>query len=188
MVQSIWHLHAIYACCFGMNIKVLMFGWEFPPYNSGGLGTACLGLSRALSEDGVEVFFVLPKKLKIKPSNTKIIFADVSVGATTLHAINSILSPYDTVYSYGKKYLRTGEGQYGGALFLEGARHAGQAENIAKRETFDVIHAHDWLSFPAGIAAKNATGKPLVVHIHSTEIDRTGGNNANEAIYAVEKA
>ena len=55
-------------------------------------------------------------------------------------------------------------------------------------ENFDVIHAHDWLSFPAGVAAKNATGKPLVVHIHSTEIDRTGGNNANEAIYAVEKA
>jgi glycogen synthase len=76
---------------------------------------------------------------------------------------------------------------YGNNLFEDVMRYAMRAGDIAKKETFDVIHAHDWLSFPAGIEAKRVTGKPLVVHVHATEFDR-GGGSINEEVYKVEKA
>ncbi|HCC69697.1 MAG TPA: 4-alpha-glucanotransferase, partial [Bacteroidales bacterium] len=52
---------------------------------------------------------------------------------------------------------------------------------------FDIIHAHDWLAYPAGIAAKNVSGKPLVIHVHATDFDRSGGS-VNPVVYNIEKA
>src|SRR5690606_5553891 len=67
-------------------------------------------------------------------------------------------------------------GTYGKDLIMEVSRYALVAGQIAKDKKHDIIHAHDWLAFPAGIAAKRISGKPLIVHVHATEFDRTGEN------------
>lgn len=165
-------------------MKVLMFGWEFPPHNSGGLGVACQGLSRALSESGVEVIFVLPKKVSTDES-FRFVFADNVF--ITVRTVDALLTPYVTSEQYGSVVRQMGSTIYGNNLFEEVMRYAMRAKDIALKEEFDVIHAHDWLSFPAGIEAKRVTGKPLVVHVHATEFDR-GGGGINQEVYTVEKA
>lgn len=165
-------------------MKVLMFGWEFPPHNSGGLGVACQGLSRALSETGVEVIFVLPKKVSTDES-FRFVFADNVF--ITVRTVDALLTPYVTSEQYGSVVRQMGSTIYGNNLFEEVMRYAMRAKDIALKEEFDVIHAHDWLSFPAGIEAKRVTGKPLVVHVHATEFDR-GGGGINQEVYTVEKA
>ncbi|MBI2100688.1 MAG: glycosyltransferase family 4 protein [Candidatus Vogelbacteria bacterium] len=164
-------------------MRVLMFGWEFPPQNSGGLGTACEGLTRALASVGVELIFVLPRRFDIKASWQRVIFADGR--GLNWRTVNSPLSPYLTVGSYR---CRVGtDSLYGPDLISEVYRYGAAAARLARGEHFDVIHAHDWLSFPAGLAAKEVSGKPLVVHVHATEFDRTGGNGVNPEVYAIEK-
>ncbi len=169
-----------------MNLKILMFGWEFPPYNSGGLGTACFGLTRALSSDkNVDITFVLPKKVDVSPSFMKVIFADTS---TVLSVEDiSILSGYITSNEYLIKKDELTNGLYGATLLQEVKFYAKRAIEIARNEDFDVIHAHDWLSFLAGIEAKKISGKPLVLHVHATEFDRTGGQGVNQDVYNIEK-
>ncbi len=170
-----------------MKTKILMFGWEFPPFHSGGLGVACLGLTRSLARLGTDVIFVMPKKLDVKSPYAKIIFADRGIQITT-HAINSIITPYVTA----KSYLRNrsaAEAIYGKDLYSEVMRYAAMGGIIAEEEEFDVIYAHDWLSFGAGMEAKKATGKPLIVHVHATEFDRCGGAwGVNHDVYEIEKA
>ena len=161
-----------------------MFGWEFPPFHSGGLGVACLGLTRALSKLGTEVIFVMPKKLDITSPHTKIVFAD---GGINMRAVNVALSPYVTSTSYLRG--RPKNGIYGADLMSEVMRYTSMGSVIAREENFDVIYAHDWLSFGAGIEAKHASGKPLIAHVHATEFDRCGGaNSINEDVYAIERA
>ena len=161
-----------------------MFGWEFPPHNSGGLGVACQGLSRALSENGTEIVFVLPKRVTTNES-FKFVFAENVF--LEMRTVQSLLSPYTTSETYGTLLKQMGSSIYGASLFEEVMRYALRARDIAQKENFDIIHAHDWLSFPAGIEAKRASGKPLVVHVHATEFDR-GGGNVNQRVYEVEKA
>ncbi len=169
-----------------MNLKVLMFGWEFPPYNSGGLGTACFGLTRALSSyEGMDVIFVLPKKINVSSDFVKIIFADTSSVLTEKDI--SILSGYITSSEYTSSKKDITVGLYGATLLQEVKYYAKRAREIAKREDFDIIHAHDWLSFLAGIEAKKVSGKPLVLHVHATEFDRTGGQGVNQDVYDIEK-
>ncbi len=157
-----------------------MFGWEFPPYNSGGLGVACLGLTKALSELGLEVLFVMPKKLDVQTPWARMIFAESAMKG---RAINSNLTPYRS-----GKYSSDKKGMYGEDLLAEVHRYASLAGSIALEEKFDVIYAHDWLSFAAGIEAKRATGKPLIVHVHATEFDRCGGPwGINPDVFAIEK-
>ena len=163
-----------------------MFGWEFPPHNSGGLGVACLGLTKALSEIGMQVLFVMPKKLDVSSKDVEIIFAD-RVGIS-VHEIDSLLSPYLTMKGY--QYVRGPQidDLYGSDLLSEVRRYAARGALIAQQEKFDVIYAHDWLSFGAGIEAKRVTGKPLIVHVHATEVDRCGGiNNVNRTVFDAEK-
>ncbi len=169
----------------GQKIKVLMFGWEFPPYNSGGLGVACYGLSKALAGQGMELSFVLPKKFDVSADFLKMIFA--SPIEMKLRFFNSLLLPYASSGSYRERREAAKGALYGGSLFDEVYRYAGYAGDIARNDKFDVIHAHDWLSFPAGIEAKKATGKPLVVHVHATEYDRTGDGEINKTVYEIEK-
>lgn len=166
-------------------MKVLMFGWEFPPHNSGGLGVACLGLTRALAGQGIQISFVLPKKVNVSSDFLKIIFADTP--NVHIQEVDSPLSPYVTSESY--REIRDGHAAsiYGRTLFDEVRRYALLARHIAKKEPFDIIHAHDWLSFGAGMEAKRVSGKPLVVHVHATEFDRTGGNNVNQHVYDIER-
>lgn len=145
---------------------------------------ACQGLSRALSESGVEVIFVLPKKVSTDES-FRFVFADNVF--ITVRTVDALLTPYVTSEQYGSVVRQMGSTIYGNNLFEEVMRYAMRAKDIALKEEFDVIHAHDWLSFPAGIEAKRVTGKPLVVHVHATEFDR-GGGGINQEVYTVEKA
>lgn len=167
-----------------MSAKILMFGWEFPPHNSGGLGVACEGIVRALSKSGVRVVFVLPKRLSVDSAYARIIFADIS--EASLYAIQSSLTPYITHATYRRG--ARGHSIYAGNLMQEVFRYAARAREIVDRESFDVIYAHDWLSFPAAMEAKRRSGKPLIVHVHATEFDRCGGpHGINEEVYAIEK-
>ena len=164
--------------------KVLMFGWEFPPYNSGGLGTACLGLSHALAEKNVDLTFVLPKSLRVDDQYLHFIFAGIE--NIDFKRIPSPLYPYITSSAYQSLVGKDSSGFYGGDLIAEVLAYGDRAQAIVQKASFDIIHAHDWLSFPAGIRAKQYSGRPLVVHVHATEFDRTGGVG-DEQIYNIEK-
>jgi glycogen(starch) synthase len=197
-------------------MKVLMFGWEFPPHISGGLGTACDGLTKGLAKHQVEILFVMPTASGDEDqSAVRIINAsDVAAFETREDARNllekvqflqvtSNLIPYlgpdefteqvnlerekewnEFRISFGQKYKFSGT--YGSNLMEEVMRYALVASSIAKHHDFDVIHAHDWLTNMAGIAAKRVSGKPLVIHVHATEFDRTG-EHVNEQVYELEK-
>jgi len=163
-----------------------MFGWEFPPFKSGGLGTACYDLTKGLSRQGVEVTFVMPAA----PDNANAEFVRL-VGANNfakkvkLRKISSILTPYQSFTSYDEALQHTKlsartngnpKDIYGTNLYQEVYRYGIAGGEIAEEEEYDVIHVHDWMTYQAGINAKKVSGKPLVAHIHATEFDRTGGN------------
>src|SRR3989344_3059119 len=124
-------------------MKVLMFGWEFPPFNSGGLGTACYGLAKALSGQNVQVTFVLPKKVDVAASFMKLVFADVD--DISQDALTTFFSGYISPSEYESKLHEFQNYPFVGSLFAQVRRYAQQATEIAKKERFDIIHAHDWL-------------------------------------------
>ncbi|NOZ80220.1 MAG: glycosyltransferase family 4 protein [DPANN group archaeon] len=176
-----------------------MFGWEFPPFSSGGLGTACKGLTDGLSQKGVKVTFVIPKASggtsSVSSSGApgiQLIGAD-QVGDMKVIEVDSVLRGYVNAEQYHEHMMTVLNRQghpatslYGKDLHQEVLRYAEIAKRIALLEDFDVIHAHDWMTYQAGINAKEASGKPLVVHVHATEFDRSG-DNPNQAVYALEK-
>ena len=200
-------------------MRVLMFGWEFPPHIAGGLGTACEGIVKGLAHNGVETLFVMPSaSVDEDQSATTIINAsDVAVdtlsstvdeflGKVKFIHIDSDLVPYvgpeefsnvleeerrrqvkDFRIQYGQKYKFSGK--YGANLMEEVARYAMVGGTIAlqNRDRFDVIHAHDWLTYLAGIAAKELTGKPLVVHVHATSYDRGDEKHMDTRVLDIEK-
>lgn len=169
-----------------MGIKVLMFGWEFPPYNSGGLGVACKGLTKALSQKNIDVTFVLPRKVDLEDDNINFVFGDTHINFK-IRAIKSKITPYETSSYLTRMSNMSVDGRPMQSLAEEVLLYEEAAERIAKQEEFDVIHAHDWLSFGAGIRAKNISGKPLLAHIHATEFDRGGNNGVNKFVYNLEK-
>ncbi len=198
-------------------MKVLMFGWEFPPHISGGLGTACYGLTKGMASfSDMEILFVVPKMFGdeernsiglIGANNVYIRVRDVRI-AGFLKKMQQIeigvnLLPYVDPEMYEKfsvgnyrgenKFITsdfegkiTFSGGYGQNLMQEISNYALVAASIAAENTFDVIHAHDWLCYPAGIAAKYISGKPLVIHVHATDFDRSGGN-VNPVVFNIEK-
>lgn len=231
-------------------MRVLMLGWEFPPFISGGLGTACYGLTKAMSAQGTDVLFVLPRPVSA-PFSTHVSLVSPQPGSSlaspaaefrldefervVFRTIDAqISSPYQTARQYqeavvekvqrkvpvtdlgaGKVTVAQSEsvqkeqpapapapitnqqkpgepapirapGQYAGDLFSEVHRYAALAAEVAKTEQFDVVHAHDWMTFPAGLSTAAAKNVPLVVHVHSTEFDRAG-NNIDQRIYEIER-
>ncbi|MCA9357693.1 glycosyltransferase family 4 protein [Candidatus Kaiserbacteria bacterium] len=169
-------------------MRVLTFGWEFPPAKNGGLGVACYGLTRELLQSGVEVIFVLPKTQDTR-GDARFLFADQERLVKVRHADVSLL-PYhqaDSMVQVIVGYDKHGKPIYKSRTILEEAhRFAHQASIIAREEEFDVIHAHDWTSYLAGVAAKKASGKPLVLHVHATSFDQAAGNNVDPSIYQIE--
>lgn len=170
-------------------MRVLTFGWEYPPAKNGGLGVACFGLTRELLQSGVEVIFVLPKTQAVK-GDGRFVFADQG---RLLKVINTdiTLRPYlqaDTIIKTIIGYDSTGKPIVHSRTILEEVhRFAHQAAMIALTEDFDIIHAHDWTSYLAGVAAKLATGKPLILHVHATSFDQAAGDNVDPSIYRIEK-
>ncbi len=229
-------------------MKVFMLGWEFPPHISGGLGTACYGMTKALDQIGVEVCFVVPTSVPLDSSShvnlksPRDLQSDPakaaakqsqSAGATSeqvteifarteMHRVPAIMQPYATPESFetalaslsieqrkeieqylpeslkavlgpapsvphGSFEVSITNAHYDGDLMGQVHRYARLAVELAKKEDFDVIHAHDWMTYPAGLAVAAATGKPLVVHVHSTEFDRSG-ETPNQQIYEIERS
>ncbi|MDA3836696.1 MAG: glycosyltransferase family 4 protein [Nanoarchaeota archaeon] len=177
-------------------MKVLMFGWEFPPFNSGGLGTACEGLTKALAKQNAEITFVMPKRVDLSLDFMKLSFADDHTASNKImreYYFNSPLQAYSNEETYEiciNTENQTEEKKktiYGKDIYEEVLRYASVGEQIAGREDFDIIHAHDWLTFKAALAAKKASGKFMVAQIHATEFDRTGNGSVNQRVYEIEK-
>lgn len=230
-------------------MRVFMMGWEFPPFISGGLGTACYGLTKAMSAAGTDVIFVLPRPVSepysahvrlvapdpnAVPSNGQVHgyhenvtehrldeFEHVSFRTVEAQGTDPYLSPGDSspqtqkfitervvtrgarvtpvqstrwvstpgntpVKSFIHAAAPAAGGQYTGDLFTEVHRYAALAADMAREENFDIVHAHDWMTYPAALSVAAATGKPLVVHVHSTEFDRSGAN-IDQRIYDIER-
>jgi len=207
-------------------MRVLMLGWEFPPHISGGLGTACFGMTRALARTGTEVIFVLPRLKEAgapgehvslrSASGTYVRHEFMTLGASLhelwedrliVRSIDSLLTPYSTPESYEdllRQWRQAGlksasealchswegvinlHGGYGPDLMSEVFRYSQAAAVIALQEDFDVIHAHDWMTYPAGMLIKRLTGKPLVTHVHATEFDRSG-RSLNHEVARIER-
>ncbi len=242
-------------------MRVLMLGWEFPPFISGGLGTACYGLTRAMSSMGVEVLFLLPKHVDesytshvtlLSPAAPKprgqapTLDQAQTTGANGGETIEPffidehsrisykmtphwLAGPYQTPKTYQRtkaeeeriRRIRAGlpadevvtsaqenpqarsavdaaralhappppaedDEDYGGDVMRQVQRYEQVAVALSSGQSFDVIHAHDWMTYPAGLRIAAITGKPLVVHVHSTEFDRAG-ENVHQLIYDIER-
>lgn len=166
--------------------SVLMFGWEFPPFNSGGLGVACEGITKSLSASGVDLTFVLPVKIPTKATWCRFAFADETKDVLTESEIKKLFAGYSS-HSINEQKMRDLESlAISGSLMQRVRAYGMRGGAVAKKYNHSVIHAHDWLSYPAGISAKKASGKPLVVHIHATEFDRSGSDSVNKEIYNIE--
>lgn len=192
-----------------------MFGWEFPPFIAGGLGTACYGMVKSLIKRGVEVTLILPKNITSSREDGLTIFgadfwkfcAEKQVASSSISSsvrtirIQSPIEPYSLVneplelsqlsqeaiekilseqkdidpYSISKD-----RSVYGTNLIDEVNRYNQTAASIASSLDFDIIHCHDWLTFGAGVIAKQVSGKPLVCHVHATEFDRCPGNGNDQ--------
>lgn len=208
-------------------MRIFMLGWEFPPFISGGLGTACYGLTKALSRQQINITFVLPKTIGteygshvklLSPQSPRAEMGDrqaESVASTytldnpgnfanvVFKAVPSrMVSPYQSaggrfVAGHGRAGTAGQDGawsvlddtagrEYRGDLIGEAQRFAALCVDLARGQEFDVIHSHDWMTFPAGLAVAAITGKPLVVHVHSTEFDRAG-DHPNQVVYDIER-
>lgn len=193
--------------------KVLMLGWEFPPIINGGLGVACHDLSAAMSSMA-DITMVVPKTspdFKMKNMNlVGINNVDVSSfeyfpGSAPLpfqlHSIPANINPYyshnvtgensgddNTYATSGREKLEAFniESLYGGDVITKVMQYADITASLASKMDFDVIHAHDWMTMLAGIKIKEQSGKPLVMHIHSLEVDRSGPENRGW-VYQLEK-
>ncbi len=223
-------------------MRVFMLGWEFPPFISGGLGTACYGLTKAMSGIGTDIIFVLPRPVS-SPFSTHVRLVSPRPGSplaspstefrldefdrVTFRTVSAQMAdpyarPEDYQRTNPKKIINPEKGaavvpvstdqdsgtiplppaaippaaapakpaasntHYAGDLFSEVQRYAALAAEIARGESFDVVHAHDWMTFPAGLAVAGIKGVPLVVHVHSTEFDRSG-MHVDQRIYDIER-
>ena len=188
-------------------MKALMFGWEFPPHILGGLGTASYGLTKGMHANGnMDITFVIPKPWGdeergfadiIGACNTPVAWRDVSWDYVQSR-IGRVMDPQryfdlrDHIYA-DFNYLRLNDlgciefsGKYPDNLLEEINNYSVVAGVIARTVPCDIIHSHDWLTYPAGIHAKNVTGKPLVIHVHATDFDRSRGN-VNPTVFSIEK-
>lgn len=157
-------------------MKVLMLGWELPPNNSGGLGVACLALCKTLSQKGISIQFVLPYK-----ADHGIDFMEVV--ANSDDPPSRIFGAYDSslfIEMAGNDTDSTDN------IFAIEAQYQEKVTKLVKDRTFDLIHAHDWLTFRAGLRARELSGKPLILHVHSIESDRAGSTRGNPLVHEIE--
>ena len=200
---------------FERNTRVFMLGWEFPPFISGGLGTACYGLTKAMNQLGMEVIFCLPKNVDdeytthvrlLNPASLSSdpIFDISELTNVSFRTIHTLLKPYSTADVYQQQieevvkekqqrcnHIDTtnqfdSKPDYSGDMYSEVYRYAGMAAQLSTNEEFDIVHAHDWMTYPAGIAVASISNRPLIIHVHSTEFDRSG-ENVNQMIYDIEQ-
>ena len=184
-----------------------MFGWEFPPHILGGLGTASYGITKGIAQNGdMDITFVIPKPWGDEPKEyAKIIGANCTPVAWrdvnwdyVQGRIGNVMDPQlyydlrDHIYS-DFNYMNTNDlgciefsGRYPDNVREEINNYSIVAGVIARTIPCDIIHAHDWLTYPAGIHAKQVTGKPLVIHVHATDFDRSRGH-VNPTVFNIER-
>lgn len=159
-----------------MAVHSLMFGWEYPPNHSGGLGVACQGLVRGLLKNGVRVTLVLPHAFAEEEEGLEVRFPTQEMLTTV--QVPSLLDPYDNFLTYAER-IRSEKSPasmdqlYGPDLGQAVEQFTRLSVELTEDLTPDVVHAHDWMTFEAGIRASRYHAKPLVAHIHATELDRT---------------
>lgn len=188
-------------------MKALMFGWEFPPHILGGLGTASYGLTKGMAmQPDMEITFVIPEPWGdedqsflhiIGACNVPIVWKDVNWNQVN-ERLGGRMHPDEYFQlrngiKYDFRRIGTNDigcvdfsGRYPDNLMEEISNYEAVASVIAHSREFDVIHAHDWLTYPAGRFAKQISGKPMVIHVHATDYDRSRGN-VNPDVYRIEK-
>lgn len=149
-------------------MKILMLGWELPPVNSGGMGVVCYHLCRHLADAGVAIDFVMPYAL---PDEAAIDFMTVYSATPTIAGTQGTFGPYANWHAELKQQQK---------------HYAKTVEQLVARNQYDAIHAHDWLTYDAGIRAKELSGRPLIAHVHSTEFDRSGQTTGNVLVHEIE--
>lgn len=179
-----------------------MLGWEFPPFFAGGAGIVCYELTREMVKiDDVDLTYVMPSGPdELTEQHLRVLIADRFEGKKiSFKKIPSLMGAYMTQDSYveeRQRLIRSGKlsmkgdntlNLYGATLLEDVYNFVGGVSEIIDNEEFDVIHAHDWTTFPAAIYASEQMKKPLIVHIHITEFDKSGGNGADPHIYSIEK-
>ncbi len=177
-------------------MRVFMLGWEFAPIKSGGLGVACRGIAEGLQREGVDVTFALPAYINETDSHEgriKVIskrFKEIKIPVNR----DVIAGPYQSALS-AQEYVKlqaqgpvkaTNKNIYDQRFWYELARYEEEVADLAEENPHDVIHVHDWMTYRAGQRAKQISGKPVVAHVHATEMDRTAGN-PNQYIYDRER-
>ncbi len=160
-------------------MRVLMFGWEFPPYQAGGLATATVGLVKGLLRQGLAVTLVVPFPVGASALPGLRLVGAERRAALQVRRIPSPMLPYGGEAGYRDVYATAQQFEgpravYGATLIEEVERFAGIAGEIAAQEPHDLIDAHDWLCFAAAVAARQVSSRPFVAHIHATEYDRAG--------------
>lgn len=164
-----------------MEMKILMLGWELPPHNSGGLGVACLHLSKALAKQGAQIDFVVPYEAEHDAPHMNILAA----------------TQIDPLYRYGgtayeskrveeKLYKKFTTGEMMSIRDIQKC-YCEFVERYLMEYKPDLVHAHDWLTYEAGILAKRNFGVPLIAHVHATEYDRSGLDGGNPVIHEIER-
>ena len=176
-------------------LNVFMIGWEYPPHNSGGLGVACQGITEALAAQNHSIFFTLPYSLKNAPAHMSVMScrdplwevpADLppflAYDPSQFASLNPDVIPKIPAHdlaSLPSSEIEIKVSQYADLVAKEAKKHTNE---------YQVIHAHDWMSFPAAMKVKRQSGKPLVSHIHSTEYDRIPSGYGSQYITQIEQS
>ena len=211
-------------------MRILMLGWEFPPYISGGLGTACRGLTDAMKRLQARILFVLPRAIESQDhlDSSEALASDgetpwsiekINASAEPVKQLeviqvqSEITNPYRTTNPRVANAPARNSGQKGNGEHARSRRHesssvrvigvgaedgydgdligkirayADRCARLTRRELFDIIHAHDWMTFPAAVEIARYSGRPLVVHVHATEFDRSG-EHINRSVFEIER-
>lgn len=173
--------------------QVLMLGWEYPPHNSGGLGVACEGLTKALADNQTEIFFTLPFQLPgdidhmhVLSCYSKLMTFPFDKNAPPFSAYLTSPRPGNNKIDFDPKDVKTmsySELEYRVNAYADSILDAIKQEHVGG----DIIHAHDWMTYPAAQQLKQQMNKPFVAHVHSTEYDRVPTGNGNEFITHTEQ-
>jgi glycogen(starch) synthase len=159
-------------------MKILMLGWELPPHNSGGLGIACYQLCKALSKQDIDIEFILPYEAEHDIDFMKITAAKPEGVATVIRSGIA----YD---SY--KYILDDGNEEWLDIFAQHELYELAVMKLVEEKEFDIVHAHDWLTFRAAMRVKEISGCPIILHVHSVESDRAGSKRGNPLVHEIEE-
>jgi glycogen(starch) synthase len=159
-------------------MKILMLGWELPPHNSGGLGIACYQLCKALSKKNLDIEFILPYQ-----AEHGISFMDVT--AAHPQGITAVLRSGIAYDSY--RYVHEDGTVESLNIYDQQHLYEHAVAKLVEEKEFDIIHAHDWLTFRAALRVKELKNCPVILHVHSVESDRAGSSRGNPLVHEIEE-